>query len=170
MHCALFCVQVFVRSSHLTHRTFFSDSVVAELTESAGISDSIMTSAVYDPWSHMGTPLSSKVVAEVSACVDRAVDYRRPIKNTREQWYAVGGVRPSSKVSVSQSRVRISTRVGAGRVEYEATTANCLGASDPTVYVPLQGNQGRRKWAEAQWSYLGVSKLEAVLRNPARRP
>ena len=37
----------------------------------------------------------SQVIAELCACVDRAVDCRRAIKDRRKQWYAIGGIRPS---------------------------------------------------------------------------
>ena len=84
MRGALLCVQDFVRSPHFTQRNFFSDSGVALLTESAAMYDSITISAVFEPWSHLQTASRSQVVAEVCACVNRAVDRRRAVKDSQE--------------------------------------------------------------------------------------
>ena len=46
---AILCVQDFVRNLHFTQRSFFSDSGIAILTESAAISDRISHSAVFEP-------------------------------------------------------------------------------------------------------------------------
>ena len=40
------------------------------------------------------------------------------MKDSQEQWYAVGGIRPSSDDSISRSSVRVSNIVEEGRVEY----------------------------------------------------
>ena len=105
---ALLCVQDFVRSPHFTQRNFFSDSGVTMLAESAAICDTITNSAMFEPWSHVETATRSQVVAEVCACVNLAVDRRRAVKDSQEQWFAVGGIRPSSEDSASRSGVRIS--------------------------------------------------------------
>ena len=47
------------------------------------------------------------VVAEVCAFVNRAVDQWRTVKELQEQWYAVGGFRPSSEDSATRSGWRI---------------------------------------------------------------
>ena len=112
---AILCVQDFVRSPHFTQRSLFSDSGVAMLTESAAISDRITHSAVFEPWSHVETTSRSQVVADVCGCVSEALDRRRMLKDSQEQWYAVGGIRPSSDGSTSRSRVRISNVVEEGR-------------------------------------------------------
>ena len=115
---ALLCVQDFGRSPHVTQRNFFSDSGVTMLAESAAICDSNTNSAVFEAWSHVETASRSQVVAEVCPCVNQAVDRRRAVRDSQEQWYAVGGIRPSSENSASQSGVRISNIVEHGRVEY----------------------------------------------------
>ena len=104
---ALLCVQVFVRSPRFTQRNFFSDSGIAMLTELAAICDRMISSAVFEPWSHMETTSRSQVVSEVWVCVNWAVDQRRAVKISQEQWSEVGGVRPPSEVSASRSGVRI---------------------------------------------------------------
>ena len=71
---AFLCVQDFVRSPHFTQRSFFSDSGIAMLTESAAISDRITHSAVFEPWSHVETTSRSQVVAEVCGCLSEALD------------------------------------------------------------------------------------------------
>ena len=88
------------------------------LTKSMAISDSITTNAVYEPWSHVQTPSRSKVIAEVCASVNRAAARRMAVQESQEQWYVVGGVRPSSEVSESRCGVRISNIVEQGRNEY----------------------------------------------------
>ena len=126
---AILCVQGFVRSPHFTQRSFFSDSGIARLTESAAISDRITHSAVFDRWSHVETTSRSQVVADVCGCVSEALDRRRMLKDSQEQWYAVGGIRPSSEDSTSRSSVRIPNVVEEGRVEYVPVRA--LSASVP---------------------------------------
>ena len=69
-------------------------------------------------WSHVKTVSCAQLVAEVCACVNQAVDRRRAVKDSQIQWYAVGGLRPSSEDSASWSSVRISKKVEEGRVEY----------------------------------------------------
>ena len=118
VHSAILCVQDFVRSPHFTQRNFFSDSGIAMLAESAAISDRITKSAVFEPWSQVKTTSRSQVVADVCGCVNEALDRRRVVKDSQEQWYAVGGIRLSSEDSTSRSGVRISNILEEGRVEY----------------------------------------------------
>ena len=105
---AILCVQDFVRSPHFTQRNFFSDSGIAMLAESAAISDRITHSAVFEPWGHVETTSLSQVVADVCGCLNVALDRRRLVKDSQEQWYAVVGIRPLSEDSTSRSGVRIS--------------------------------------------------------------
>ena len=88
------------------------------LAESAAISDRIRHSAVFEPWSHVETTSRSQVVPDVCGCVNEALDRRRLVKDSQEQWYAVGSIRPSSEDSTSRSGVRISNIVEERRVEY----------------------------------------------------
>ena len=133
---AILCVHDFVRSPHFTQRSFFSDSGTAMLTESAVISDRITHSAVFEPWGHVETTSRSQVVADVCGCVTEALDRRRMVKDSQEQWYAVGGIRPSSEDSASRSGVTISNIVEEGRVEYvpvRALSPSILGPSNLRV-------------------------------------
>ena len=118
VHSAILSVQNFIRSPHSTQRNFFSDSGIAMLTESASISDRITHSAVFEPWSHVETTTRSQVVVDVCGCVKEAIDRRRLVKDSQEQWYAVGDIRPSSEDSTPGSGVRISNIVEEGRVGY----------------------------------------------------
>ena len=88
------------------------------LNEFAAISDRITHSALFEPWSHVETTSRSQVVADVCGCVSEALDRRRMLKDSQEQWFAVGGIRLSSDGSTSRSGVRISKVVEEGRVEY----------------------------------------------------
>ena len=82
---------------------FFSDSGVGMLAECAAICDSITSGFVFGPWSHMESASRSQVVAEVCACVNQALDRRRAVKDSLEQWYAVCGIRPSAEHSGTRS-------------------------------------------------------------------
>ena len=128
---AILCVQDFVRSPHFTQRSFFSDSGIAMLTDSAAISDRITHSAVFEPWSHVETTPSSQVVADVCGSVSEALDRRRMLRDSQEQWYAVGGIRPSSDGSTSRSGVRIPNVVEEGRVEYVPVRAPSTSVPGP---------------------------------------
>ena len=145
MRGALLCVQDFVRSPHFTQRNFFSDSGVTMLAESVAMCDSITNSDVFEPWSHMETASRSQVVAEVCACVDQAVDRRRAVKDSREQWYAAAGIRPSSEDSASRSGVRISNVVEEGRVEYVPVRAPSISVPGPSNLRVSSGKSKNRK-------------------------
>ena len=60
------------------------------LNESAAMSDRITHSAVFEPWSHVETTSRSQVVADVRGCVSEALDRRRLLKDSQEQWYCGG--------------------------------------------------------------------------------
>ena len=146
---ALPCVQDFVRSPHFTQRSFLSDFGTALLAESAAICDSIKNSAVFEPWSHVETASYSQVVADVCACVIQAVDRRRAVKDSKEQWYAVGGTRPSSEDSASRSGVRISNIMKEGRVEYVPVSDPSISTSGPNNLRVSSRKSKKRKKIEA---------------------
>ena len=150
---ALLCEQDFVRSPHFTQRNFFSDSGVTMLAESAANCDSIINSAVFEPWSHVESVSGSQVVAEVCACVNQAVDWRRAVKDSQEQWYAVGGIRPSSEDSASRSGVRMSNIVEEGQVENVPVRA---------LAVSVPGSSNLRVSS-------GKSKKKKISRSPVKR-
>ena len=135
VHSTILCVQDFVRSPHFTQRNFFSDSGIAMLAEAAALSDRITHSAVLEPWSHVETTSGSQVVADVCGCVNEALDRRRVVKDSPEQWYAVVGIRPSSEDSTSRSGVRTSNIVEEGRVEYVPARVPCLFLLVPVTCV-----------------------------------
>ena len=126
---ALFCLKDLLRNPHFTQRYFFSDSGITMLAEFAAICDSITSSAVFELWSHVETVFRSQVVAENCACVNQVVDRRRAVKDSQEQWYAVGAIRPSSEDSASRSSVKISNIVEEGRFEY--VLVSVLSSSTP---------------------------------------
>ena len=153
VHGALLCVQDFVRSSHFTQQNFFSDSGVTMLAEAAAICNSITNSAVFEPWSHVETASCAQVVTEVCACVNQAVDRRRAVKDSQEQWFALGGIGPSSEDSASRSGVRISNIVEEGGVEY-------VPVRTPSVTVPGPSNLRVSS---------GKSKKRAISQSPVKR-
>ena len=115
------------------------------LAESAAICDSITNSAVFEPWSHVETTSRSQVVAEVCAYVNHAVDRRRAVKDSQEQWYALGGIRPSSEDSASRSGVGISNIVEEGGVEYVPLRAPFRSVSGPSNLRVSSGTSTTRK-------------------------
>ena len=72
------------------------------------------------------------MVAEVCACVNWAVDRRRAVKDSEEQWYAVGGVRPSLEDSASRFGWGISNIVEKGQVDYVPVSAPSISATGPS--------------------------------------
>ena len=119
----LLCVQDFVRDPVCTQRRFFSQTGVAMLSEAAAISDSITSSSLYAPWSEVEIESWGRISADLKTCFEKALDCRRVVKDTSEQWYALGAVRPSSGESSSQYGVRISTVVEKGQVDYVPVAA-----------------------------------------------
>ena len=111
------------------------------LAESAAIADRIMQSAVFEPWSHEETTSRSQVVADVGGCVNGALDRRSLVIDSKEQWYEVGGIRPSSEDSTSRSGVRISNIVEERRVEYVPVRAPLFFLLVPVIYVLPLGSQ-----------------------------
>ena len=142
---AILCIQDFVRSPHFTQRNFFSDSGFATLAESAAISDKITQSAVFEPWGHVETTSHSQVVAEMCGCFNEALDWRRLVKDSQEQWFAVGGIRPSSEDSSSRSGVRISNIVEEGDSSTFLYVSPFLFLQVPAICViPLGKQKGGR--------------------------
>ena len=119
----LLCVQDFVRDPVFTQRSFFSETGIAMLSEAAAISDSITSSSLYAPWSEVESGSSGRIFVDLKKCFEKALDRRRVVKDTSEQWYALGAVRPSSGESSSQYGFRISTIVDEGQVEYVPVAA-----------------------------------------------
>ena len=119
----LLCVQDFVRDPVFTQRSFFSETGVEMLSEAAAISDSVTSRSLYVPWSAVETESSARSISDLKACFEKAVERRRVVKDTSEQWYRLGAVRPSSGESSSQCGVRISTVVEEGQVDYVPVAA-----------------------------------------------
>ena len=93
----------------------------------------------------METASRSQVVVEICACVNQAVDRRRTIKDSQEQWYAVGGMRPSSEDSTSRSGVTISNIVEEGRVEYVPVRAPSVSVPSASSFRVPSGKSKKRK-------------------------
>ena len=144
VHSAILCEQDFIRIPHFTQRNFFSDSGIAMLVESAAISNRITHSAVFEPWSHVETTSRSQVVADMCGCVIKALDRRRVIKDSQEQWYAVGGIRPKSEDSTSRSGVRISNIVEKGWFEYAPVRVPSFISPGPSNLRVSSGKSKKR--------------------------
>ena len=114
------------------------------LAEAAAISGNITCSAVFEPWCHVETASRSQVVADVCGCVTRVLDQRKAVKDSREQWYAVGGTRPSSEDSASRSGVRISNFVEEGQVEYVPVQVPSLSTPGPSSLRASPGKSRKK--------------------------
>ena len=119
----LMCVQDFLRDPVFTQRSFFSEMGVAMLSEAAAIYDRITNSSLYAPYSEVESESSARVIADLKPCFEKALDRRRVVKDTSEQWFALGAVRPSSGETSSQHGVRTSTVVEEGKVYYVPVAA-----------------------------------------------
>ena len=97
----------------------------------------------------METASHSRLLAEVCACVNQAVNWRRAVKYSKEQWYAVGGIRPSSEDSASRSGVRISNIMKEGRVEYVPVSDPSISTSGPNNLRVSSRKSKKRKKIEA---------------------
>ena len=93
MRGVLLCVQDFVRDPFVTQRNFFSETGVTMLSEAAATSDSITSSSVFAPLSKIESESSGQLIGHLKTCFKKALDRRRVIKDTSEQWYALGAVR-----------------------------------------------------------------------------
>ena len=82
-------------------------------------------------------------------CVTQVLNQRRAVKDSREQWYAVGGIRPSSEDSASRSGVRISNFVEEGQVEYVPVQVPSLGTPGPSN---LRVSPGKPRKRSISWS------------------
>ena len=83
----LLYVQSFVRCPHFTQRSFFLESGLTLLFESAAIADSNTLSSVYAPWINVETACAGQVVSDLRACWDRIVLRRSTAKDTSGHWY-----------------------------------------------------------------------------------
>ena len=140
----LLCVQDFVRDPVFTQRNFFSETGVEMLSEAAGISDSITSTSVYVPWSTVESKSSARIISDLKTSFEKAVQRRRVVKDTSEQWYRLGAVRPSSGESSSQYGVRISTVVEEVQVDYVPVAAPSRKASSQSRGLSSPG-KGKKK-------------------------
>ena len=92
----LLCVQDFVTDPVFTQRSFFSETGVEMLSEAAAISDSVTSSSLYVPWSAVENESPARIFSVLKTCFEKALERRRVVKDTSEQWYRLGAVRPSS--------------------------------------------------------------------------
>ena len=119
----LLCVQDFARAPLFTQRNIFSETGITILSEAAAISVSITSSSVYVTWSEMESKSSGQIIADLKACFEKALDRRRVVKDTSEQWYGLGAVLLSFGEPSSQNGVRISTVLEDGQVGYVPVVA-----------------------------------------------
>ena len=144
----LLCVQDFVRDPVFTQRSFFSETGVGMLSEAADIADSITSSSVYVPWSTVESESSTRIIADLKTCFEKAVERRRVVKDTSEQWYRLGAVRPLAGESSSQYGVRISTVVEEGQVDYVPVAALSRKVASQSRRLASPG-KGKRKVSQS---------------------
>ena len=145
----LLCVQDFVRDPVFTQRSFFSETGVEMLSEAAAISDSITSSCFYVPWSAVESESSARIISDLKTCFEKALERRRVVKDTSEQWYRLGAVRPSSGKSSSQYGVRISTVVEEGQVDNVPVVAPPRKVASHSRHLTSPG-KGKKKVCHSQ--------------------
>ena len=138
------CVQDFVRDPVFTQRSFFSETGVEMLSEVAAISDSITSSSLYVPWSAVESASSARIISDLKTFFGKALERRRVVKDSSEQWYRLGAVRPSSGESSSQNGVRISTVVEEGQVDYVPVAAPPRKVASQSRHLTSPG-KGKKK-------------------------
>ena len=114
------------------------------LSEAAAISDSITSSSVYLSWSTVESESSARICADLKTCFEKAVERRRVVKDTSEQWYRLGAIRPKSGESSSQCGVRISTVVEEGHVDYVPVAAPSRKVGSHSRH-PSSPGKGKKK-------------------------
>ena len=144
MRGVLLCVQDFVRDPVFTQRSIFSELGVAMLSEAAAISNSISSSSLHVPLSEVESETSDWIIADLKFCFEKAIGRRRVVKDTSEQWYAWGAVRPSSGESSSQYSVLISTVVEEGQVDYVPVAALSRKIAGHSRHLSCSG-KGKKK-------------------------
>ena len=95
----------------------------------------------------METGSSGRIIADLKTCFEKALNRRRVVKETNEQWYALGAVRLSSGECSSQYGVRIST-VSGGRWQVD--------------YVPIVAPSGNVPGHSRHLSSPGKGKNDSV--------
>ena len=133
-----------VRDPVFTRRSFFSETGVTMLSEAAAISDSVTSSSFYAPWSEVESESSGRIVADLKTCFEKAPDHRRVLKDTSEQWYALGTVRPSSAECSSQYGVCISVVLEEGQVDYVRVVAPSRKVAGHSCHLSSPG-EGKKK-------------------------
>ena len=83
------------------------------------------------------------------------MDHRRAVKVSQEQWYAVGGIRPSSEDSAPRSGVRISNVVEERRVEYVPVGIRSISTPGPSSLRVSSGKSKKRKVSRSPVKLLG---------------
>ena len=140
----LLCVQDFIRDPVFTQRIFFSETGVEMLSEAAAISNSITSSSVYVPWSAVESESFARIVSDLKTCFEKVLERCRMVKDTSEQWYRLGAVRPSSGEASSQYGVRISTVVEEGQVDYVPVAAPSHKVASHSRHLSSPG-KGKKK-------------------------
>ena len=140
----LLWVQDFVRDAVFTQRSFFSGTGVAMLSEAAAISHTITSSSLYAPWLDVESGSSAQIIGDLKTCFEKALDRRRVVKDTSEQWYALVAVQPLSGESSSQYGVRLSTVVEEGQVDYVPFAAPSRKVAGHSRHLSSPG-KGRKK-------------------------
>ena len=115
------CVQHFLRDPSFTQKSFFSDSVVAMLKDSLAVTESVIISEEFNPWSVFGDGCNQQVVSDLQSCQVKVVMRRKASRDKSERWTgAQSAGSPSASASAGRSGVQNPNVVEEGRVEYVA--------------------------------------------------
>ena len=134
----LLCMQDFVESPYFPQHNFIS----AMLTESAAICDGVLCI-------HVVTTSSPQLITDLCSFVDRVVDRRRALRDTKDQWYAAGGASPSVEDSAFRSGVGISKIVEQVQVERVPDSVPFLSVPGPCSLCASSGKE--KRWPVVLW-------------------
>ena len=99
---------------------------------------------MYALWYQAASQSSGHIVADLKMCLENALDRRRVVKDTNDDWYALGAKTPSAGESTSQNSFCTSTVFEEGQVEYVPVNAPNGSVPGPTknVYLRERGSKG----------------------------
>ena len=108
------------------------------LSEAAASSARVISNSVFAPVSEVEKEPSDQVIGDLKTCFEKALDRRRVVRDTNEQWHALGVVWPPSGDFSSQYGVRISTVVEERQDDYMPDVASSRKVAGPSRHFYLQ--------------------------------
>ena len=116
----------------------------------------------------MESESSARIISDLKTCFEKALERRRVVNDTSEQWYRLGAVRPSSGESSSQYGVRISTVVEEGQVDYVPVAAPPRKVASHSRHLTSPG-KGKKKVSHSPVKLLRQFEVSSPSLSPRKR-